>query len=125
MEFSDTICDGSHIENLLLNFCYITGVYKILEIQIITLQEAGQNEKDVNRINNTALQKLAETNGTDILEFERIIYLNTKRKIKHTQAPEKLSLTKGCQVMLLYNLDIANGLVNGSRGIVIDFMNDT
>ena len=79
---------------------------------------------DVDRINNNALQKLAEINGTDILEFERIIYLNTKRKIKHTQAPEKLSLTKGCQVMLLYNLDIANGLVNGSRGIVIDFMND-
>jgi len=79
---------------------------------------------DVDRINNNTLQQLAEKNGTDILEFERIIYLNTKRKIKHIQAPEKLSLTKDCQVMLLYNLDILNGLVNGSRGIVVDFIND-
>jgi ATP-dependent DNA helicase PIF1 len=40
---------------------------------------------------------------------------------KHCNAKETLKLTKGAQVMLLYNKDIHNGLVNGSRGVITDF----
>lgn len=38
--------------------------------------------------------------------------------------PKTLSLKKGCQVMLKYNLDVENGLINGSRGVVVGTYND-
>lgn len=41
--------------------------------------------------------------------------------IKLIPALDNLELCKGCQVMLTYNLDLANHLVNGSRGVVTDF----
>jgi len=50
--------------------------------------------------------------------------LNDKIKdkyIKSIPAMELLELCVGCQVMLTHNLDIDNGLINGSRGIVVRF----
>ena len=38
------------------------------------------------------------------------------------QAPSGLRLRVGCQVMLLANLDVKGGLVNGSRGVVTGFV---
>jgi len=40
---------------------------------------------------------------------------------KHCTAEKELLLTIGCQVMLLVNLDLKKGLVNGATGIVVDF----
>ena len=44
-------------------------------------------------------------------------------QLKNCPATEAISLKKGAQVILLKNLDPEAGLVNGSRGVIIDFRN--
>ena len=44
--------------------------------------------------------------------------------LQHTTVPPLLQLCVGAQVMLLHNLSIEEGLVNGSRGVVIGFVED-
>lgn len=87
---------------------------------------------DVDRINNIELDKLAEKDIT-FYEYEMDIHVNAKvnnrtgviEKFKKScNAPEILQLCVGAQVMLLKNLDLANGLANGSRGIIIGFTQD-
>lgn len=41
---------------------------------------------------------------------------------KLCNAQPKLSLSVGAQVMLLVNIDVTGGLVNGSRGVVTRFI---
>lgn len=41
---------------------------------------------------------------------------------KNCNAPTELMLCKDAQVMLLYNCSVEEGLVNGSRGVVTDFI---
>ena len=43
---------------------------------------------------------------------------------KNCTAPKNLQLCIGAQVMLLKNLDLQNGLANGSRGVVTSFVAD-
>ena len=51
--------------------------------------------------------------------------VNIEEKIKKScSASVELQLCVGAQVMLLYNLDIEDKLVNGSRGVVTSFQND-
>ena len=89
----------------------------------------------VDYINNEELDKLAE-NGVDFYEYDLEIEMTNilKRKknntyilnkfVKDCPARESLQLCVGAQVMLLHNLNIAEGLVNGSRGIVTGFKDD-
>jgi hypothetical protein len=44
-----------------------------------------------------------------------------QRYLAELQAPEELELKEGAQVVLLHNLDVQQGLANGSRGVVLGF----
>lgn len=87
---------------------------------------------DVDRINNNELDKLAEKDIT-FYEYEMDTHVNAnvgnragviEKFKKSCNAPEILQLCVGVQVMLLKNLDLTNGLANGSRGVVIGFLQD-
>ena len=86
----------------------------------------------VDLINDEELDKLAES-GIDFFEYnmETHIYPGVKDKQyiiekykKNCNAPDVLQLCIGAQVMLLYNIDLTGGLVNGSRGVVSGFLED-
>jgi len=44
-----------------------------------------------------------------------------EKQLQHCQAPETLELKVGAQVILLKNIDPEAGLVNGSRGVIVEF----
>jgi ATP-dependent DNA helicase PIF1 len=83
---------------------------------------------EVDLINVKELKKLNEP----FIEYDMEIFSfkskdrvqNIEKAKKNCTAPFTLNLCKNAQVMLLSNLDLDNGLANGSRGIVVDFLND-
>jgi ATP-dependent DNA helicase PIF1 len=85
--------------------------------------------RSVDSLNDTELDKLSETN-VEFFEYNMDIKYAKKNEIavdmykKFCSAPETIQLCVGAQVMLLWNLDIEGGLVNGSRGIIINFVNN-
>lgn len=85
---------------------------------------------NVERENNLELDKLAEE-GRDFCAYEMSIevpadlrrhkaYL-VKKFHKYCPVVERIELCIGAQVMLVKNIDLACGLANGSRGVVIGF----
>ena len=87
---------------------------------------------DVDRVNNEELDTLAE-DGRQFYEYEMEFHVYSGVSNKETviekykkscNAPLTLQICKGSQVMLLKNLDMENGLANGSRGVVIGFVNE-
>lgn len=86
----------------------------------------------VDYINNKELDVLAESDP-DFYEYKMETHIykgvkNPKSMIekykKKCSVPETIQLCVGAQVMLLYNLDLDNGLVNGSRGVIKGFCDD-
>lgn len=90
-------------------------------------------KKDVNRINDTELQKLlaAGAKSHTYKSFDSVMKRKTKQpqqlRANHvellnkcTNAPETLVLAVGAQVMLTKNKCLEDGLVNGSRGVVLE-----
>jgi ATP-dependent DNA helicase PIF1 len=88
--------------------------------------------RNVDRVNNEELDNLA-TDCRQFYEYEMdiMVYSGVTNKvvardkfIKYCTAQKILHLCKGAQVMLLKNLDLQNGLANGSRGVITDFVGD-
>ena len=87
---------------------------------------------DVEAENENALNSLVEENSElEFYEYRRshiiikkgLKFVDEKMR-KFTNCAEILQICIGAQVMLLYNMSVEDGLVNGSRGIVIGFEND-
>lgn len=95
--------------------------------------------KDVDKINHDYIRSLKG----DVVEYQAKVYWEfqdesmsndahaTKRMkqlafqiANYSVAPSKLQLKLGAQVMLLQNLDFKCNLINGSRGVVVDFEED-
>jgi intein/homing endonuclease len=84
----------------------------------------------VDDINTREINKIgAEEHYQYELEIEFYEKVKDRFKVeeklkKNCIAPELLVLCKQAQVMLLHNLDLEEGLANGSRGVVVDFIED-
>lgn len=87
---------------------------------------------DVDRINNMELDKLA-LEGVEFYQYDMDIKVvssvSNKQAVierfkKNCTAKDELQLCVGAQVMLLKNLDLDNGLCNGSRGVVTKFIDE-
>lgn len=88
---------------------------------------------DVNAINEKKLKKLntSEIKKYDFdIEYNPIFYNIRNYEFmfhditKLCNAQPTICLSVGAQVMLLINIDIEHGLVNGSRGVVLEFTNN-
>lgn len=77
------------------------------------------NKSNLDRLEGEVYTYTARTlpSGHPASEITRVV----ERMDKEAPYMTNLLLKKGAQVMLLTNLDQENGLVNGSRGVVIDF----
>lgn len=84
--------------------------------------------KDVDSINEKMLNKLS-AQGAEFYEYDMEFTKYRKEAdiekfLKYCSPKEKLQLCIGAQVILLKNLDLPQGLANGSRGVVTDFVDD-
>jgi ATP-dependent DNA helicase PIF1 len=106
------------------------GVELVNEFNIKPTRLYSRN-MEVDALNDRELDILA-SDGRDFYEYNREIkrikpnltadYIDKIKK--NCNAPENLQLCVGAQVMLLINIDTSSGLCNGSRGIVIDIIED-
>jgi len=89
------------------------------------------NEKNVQALNKplitfqarTEIRMTSETAGEEVPTGD-LLQRNVDRLDNDSNYAPSLTLCLGCQVMLLTNLDVERGLVNGSRGVVVGFAHD-
>lgn len=108
-------------EELLMKCCCKENSNKkIIPTKIFSLN------REVDFINKAEMDKIDE----DIYEYDIEVEVSAygskslEKILKNCNAVESLQLCKGAQVMLLINLDLDSGLVNGSRGIITGFVDD-
>lgn len=94
----------------------------VVEKNGITATKLCTHTDDVNMINKRELEKLTGEEKTFVaMDSDPSLktFLNNTTSVEHT-----LRLREGAQVMLLKNLNIVAGLVNGARGAVIGWSNN-
>uniref|UniRef100_A0A6C0DZX2 AAA+ ATPase domain-containing protein n=1 Tax=viral metagenome TaxID=1070528 RepID=A0A6C0DZX2_9ZZZZ len=104
----------------------LENAFGILPTKLYSLNRDVDSEND-KELNNLVLKNEDLEFYQYDLEYEVLKngIKNVEEKInKSCNAPFSLQLCVGAQVMLLYNMDLENKLVNGSRGVVIGFEND-
>ncbi|XP_053325483.1 ATP-dependent DNA helicase PIF1 [Spea bombifrons] len=96
----------------------LTGNHKIERDGILATRLCTHKD-DVELMNERRLQQLpGDGRCYDALDSDPVLV-----KTINAQCPvnEKIQLKEGAQVMLAKNLDVARGLVNGARGVVVGF----
>ncbi|KAM5148152.1 ATP-dependent DNA helicase PIF1 [Mantella aurantiaca] len=96
----------------------MTSAHKIERDGILATRLCTHKD-DVDLTNNRRLQQLpGESQTYEALDSDPMLV-----KTLDAQCPvgQRLQLKNGAQVMLAKNLDVARGLVNGARGVVIGF----
>lgn len=83
-----------------------------------------------------ATQLCSHTNDSNLINESKLSHLKTEERVFEAQdsdsgytkqldnqvmAPSRLTLKIGAQVMLLKNINVSEGLVNGARGVVTGF----
>lgn len=99
----------------------LTSKQKIEAAGILPTTLCSQN-MDADIINQNKLKALSGVAKTFTAQDNNSAY--TKQLDDRTPVPGKLVLKIGAQVMLLKNITVSGGLVNGARGIVIKFEKD-
>lgn len=106
------------LTEVMVNKLIATSKQKIEQNGILATRLCSHTS-DVNVINETKLESLP--GETKIYEAQDSDKVYTKQLDSQTPVPSKLILKVGAQVMLLKNINIATGLVNGARGVVTNF----
>lgn len=75
--------------------------------------------KDADIINESKLQAL--TGECQVYEAQDSVAGSSKQMEQQTSMPTRLELRVGAQVMLLKNINVGAGLVNGARGVIKGF----
>ncbi|CAG2059702.1 unnamed protein product, partial [Timema podura] len=95
-----------------------TSTHKI-ESEGILATRLCSHTKDANLINNNKLEKLP--GASKVFTAVDSDPYSSKQLDQQTPVSAQLELKVGAQVMLMKNVNVSEGLVNGARGVVVSF----
>lgn len=95
---------------------------QIIEANGILATQLCSHTNDSNLINESKLENL--TGEEKVFDAQDSDTASSKQLDTQVLAPKRLVLKLGAQVMLLKNVNISDGLVNGARGIVTGYTSD-
>ncbi|KAK9153661.1 hypothetical protein Sjap_001141 [Stephania japonica] len=108
-----------HIDNDLVNILHQCKK-KPVKYSSVEAPRLYPRNQDVRRVNEERLRKL----GGEIVEYRAVDTGKEpwKSQLKHGIVPDELQICLGARVMLIKNIDVKVGLVNGAVGTVIGFV---
>lgn len=124
------------LSKLRYGICSDNTYNKLLELKNTSFGEIKPTKLysynvDVDRINKQEYDKLIES-GSKMNKYPvKFPQVNSKNKeklekwIKNIDLPESVELCVGAQVMITSNIDQDSGLVNGTRGVVVNIMKES